>query len=51
MVWRRNTVSVLEGEENRKNEVRVIVAILTDSNDVVSWLIFCGLVGWLVGGF
>lgn len=45
MIRRRNTVSILEGEENRKKEVR-IVAVLTDSNDVVSWSMFCGLVGW-----
>lgn len=45
-IWRRNTASVLEAEENRKKEVRIIMAILTDSNDVVSWLMFCGLVGW-----
>lgn len=45
-IQRRNTVSILEGEEKRKKEVRIIVAILTDSNDVVSWLMFCGLVGW-----
>lgn len=45
-IWRRNTVSILEGEENRKKEVRIIVFVLTDSNHVVSWLMFCGLVGW-----
>lgn len=26
--------------------MRIIVAVFTDSNDVVSWLMFCGLVGW-----
>lgn len=46
MIWRRNTVSILEGEENRKKEMKIIVTILTDSNDVVSWLRFCGLVAW-----
>lgn len=45
-IRRRNTVSILEGEENRKKEVRIIVAVLTDSNDVVSWLILCELVVW-----
>lgn len=46
MIWRRNTVSILEGGENRKKEMKIIVTILTDSNDVVSWLMFCGLVAW-----
>lgn len=45
-IRRRNTVLILEGEENRKKEVRIIVAVFTDSNFVVSWLMFCGLVGW-----
>ncbi|XP_026647412.2 caspase-10 isoform X1 [Zonotrichia albicollis] len=33
-IRRRNTVLILEGEENRKKEVRIIVAVFTDSNDV-----------------
>lgn len=46
MIWRRNTVSILEGGENRKKEMKIIATILMDSNDVVSWLMFCGLVAW-----
>lgn len=30
MIRRRNTVLILEGEENRKKEVRIIVAVFTD---------------------
>lgn len=29
-IRRRNTVLILEGEENRKKEVRIIVAVFTD---------------------
>lgn len=45
-IWRRNTASILEGERRKQEKrekgiIRIIVAILTGSNDVVD---FCGLV-------